>query len=76
MYSHGYDWREEPKGTALSSILLLLVFMGAVVFVVSMALMRPWADETAPVPVAEVQEQPAPPADASAPQVEQPAPGP
>jgi hypothetical protein len=76
MYSHGYDWREEPKGTALSSILLLFVFVGAAGFIVSMAVMRPWADEQTPPPVAEVQEQAAPPVDASAPQVEQPAPGP
>lgn len=70
MYSHGYNWREEPHGTALSSLLLLLVFVAAAAFMVGMVWMKPWADETPVTPVPEVQEQPA--ADAAQPVVEAP----
>lgn len=50
MYSHGYNWREEPEGTSISSVLLLLIFVGAAAFLASMVYFRPWEDD-APVPV-------------------------
>jgi hypothetical protein len=78
MYSHGYNWREEPEGTSISSVLLLLIFVGAAAFLASMVYFRPWEDD-APVPV-EVQipagspapdaaavDAAVPPADAAAP---------
>ena len=68
MYSHGYNWREEPQGTALSSVLLLLVFIAATAFLVGMVWLKPWADETPAAPVPAAQEQPA--ADAAQPAVE------
>jgi hypothetical protein len=71
VYSHGYNWREEPEGTAVSSILLLFVFVAAAVFLVGMAVMTPWDNGSAPA-TTEVQVPPAegvPP-----PAVEQPAP--
>jgi len=71
MYSHGYNWREEPHGTAPSSVLLLLVFVAAAAFMVGMVWLKPWADEPPVTPVPEVQEQPA--ADAAQPVVEAPA---
>jgi hypothetical protein len=70
MYSHGYNWREEPKGTSLSSVLLLLVFVSAAAFMVGMAWLKPWAEEGAPE-AAVAQETPA--AEAP-PAVEAPAP--
>ena len=71
MYSHGYNWREEPHGTTLSSVLLLLVFVAAAAFMVGMVWMKPWADETPVTPAPAAQEQPA--ADAAQPVVEAPA---
>ena len=59
MYGHGYDWREEPRGIALSSVVLLGVFVLAAAFLVSMVLFRPWAEETAPASQPAAQE-PAP----------------
>jgi hypothetical protein len=72
--SHGYNWREEPQGTAVSSILLLLVFAAAAIFLVGMVVMTPW-DDGAPAPATEVQ-VPTPPAAEGAPaqSVEQAAP--
>ena len=75
MYSHGYNWREEPEGTAVSSVLLLLVFVAAAVFLAGMVVMKPW-DDGAPVATTEVQVPPPTPAEgAPAPAVEQSAPG-
>lgn len=75
MYSHGYDWREEPHGTAPSSVLLLLVFMAAAAFLVGMVWLKPWADDgvTAPPPEAQA---PAPDDAAAQPPVEAPSPVP
>ena len=74
MYSHGYNWREEPEGTRVSSILLLLVFVAAAIFLVGMVVMTPW-DDGPPTPTTEVQVPPPPPAEgAPAPSVEQAAP--
>jgi len=66
VYGHGYDWREEPRGIALSSVLLLGVFVLAAAFLFSMVMFRPWADGTVPAPAAEVQE-PAPSSPEAAP---------
>jgi hypothetical protein len=75
VYSHGYNWREEPEGTAVSSILLLLVFVAATLFLVGMVVMSPW-DDGSPAATTEVQVPPSPPVEgAPAPAVEQPAPG-
>ena len=84
MYSHGYNWREEPEGTSISSVVLLLIFVGAAVFLASMMYFRPW-DDSGPAAL-EVQVPPgspapdaplAAPADPAAqPAVENPAPGP
>lgn len=84
MYSHGYNWREEPEGTKLSSVLLLLVFVGAAAFLVGMVVLKPW-DNSSPAATTEVQAPAPPPAEgapppaegapAPAPAVEQPAPG-
>jgi hypothetical protein len=49
MYSHGYNWREEPEGTSLASIVLLLIFVGAVAFIGAMVYFRPWDDKPATV---------------------------
>jgi hypothetical protein len=65
MYSHGYNWREEPEGTSISSIVLLLVFVGATAFLLSMMYFRPWDDSPA-APV-EVQVAPSPAPEAAAP---------
>lgn len=74
MYSHGYNWREEPEGTSVSSILLLLVFIAAAVFLVGMMVMTPWDNES-PAVTTEVVIPPSPPVEgAPAPAVEQPAP--
>lgn len=45
-----YDWRDEPSRFSLSSLVLLLVFVGAVGLTVYVAFqMKPWAsDEPAP----------------------------
>ena len=67
MYPRGYNWRKEPRGIALSSILLLAIHLCAAAFLVGMAMMRPWADD--PVPAAGVEETgalPAAPTDAPA----------
>ena len=74
MYSHGYNWREEPEGTAVSSVLLLLVFVAAAAFLVGMVVLTPW-DEGAPVVTTEVQVATSPPPEvAPAQSVEQAAP--
>ena len=62
MYSHGYNWREEPEGTAVSSVLLLFVFVAAAVFLAGMVVMKPW-DDGAPAATTEVQVPPPPPAE-------------
>ena len=85
MYSHGYNWREEPEGTSISSVVLLLIFVGAAAFLASMMYFRPWDDSgqaaldvqiPAGSPAADA--PPAAPADPAAapPAVENPAPGP
>jgi uncharacterized iron-regulated membrane protein len=61
MYSHGYNWREEPEGTSISSVLLLLIFVGAAAFLASMMYFQPWEDN-APAPLPEAQASPAAPA--------------
>jgi uncharacterized iron-regulated membrane protein len=61
MYSHGYNWREEPEGTSISSLLLLLIFVGAAAFLAGMMYFRPWDDSAPPLPEAQV-----PPAEAPA----------
>ena len=45
-----YDWREEPSRISLSSLVLLVIFVGAVAITVYVAFqMKPWAsDEAAP----------------------------
>jgi hypothetical protein len=45
-----YDWREEPSRFSLSSLVLLVIFVGAVALTVYVAFqMKPWAsDEPAP----------------------------
>jgi len=74
VYSHGYNWREEPEGTRVSSILLLLVFVAAAIFLVGMVVMTPWDDGPA-TPTTEVQVPPPSPAEgAPAQSVEQAAP--
>ena len=50
MYSHGYNWREEPEGTSISSVLLLLIFVGAAAFLAGMMYFQPWEDD-APAPI-------------------------
>jgi hypothetical protein len=73
VHSQGhYNWRDEPQGTAVSSVLLLFVFVAAAVFLVGMAVMSPWDNESATV-TPEVQVPP--PEGAPPPAVEQPAPG-
>jgi len=49
-----YDWREEPSRFSVSSLVLLLIFVGAVALTVYVAFqMKPWAtDEAAPPEVA------------------------
>jgi len=74
VYSHGYNWREEPEGTRVSSILLLLVFVAAAIFLVGMVVMTPW-DDGPTTPTTEVQVPLPPPAEgAPAQSVEQAAP--
>ena len=74
MNSHGYNWREEPEGTAVSSVLLLLVFVAAAAFLLGMVVLTPW-DNGSPAATTELQVPAAPPADgAPVPAVEQPAP--
>jgi hypothetical protein len=74
MYSNGYDWREEPQGTALSSVLLLLVFVSAAAFLLGMVWLRPWADEAPVTPLPEAQASPPP--EPAPPAVEAPEPAP
>jgi hypothetical protein len=75
VYSHGYNWREEPEGTAVSSVLLLLVFVAAAAFLVGMVVLTPW-DNGSPTAAPEVQVAPSAAAEgAPPPAVEQPAPG-
>jgi len=62
MYSHGYNWREEPEGTSLSSVVLLLVFVGAAAFLASMMYFRPWEENAPPAAIPEAQASPAAPA--------------
>ncbi len=54
MSAHRYNWREEPHGTSLTSIVLLLVFVLAAGFLLAMVWFRPWADGVT-APAAEVQ---------------------
>jgi hypothetical protein len=71
--SHGYNWRDEPEGTAVSSVLLLFVFVAAAVFLVAMALMTPW--DSGSSAQTDVVIPPSPPAEGAAPPaVEQPPP--
>jgi hypothetical protein len=73
MYSHGYNWREEPEGTSMSSLLLLVIFVGAAAFLGSMVYFRPWEDSTpAPIEVQLPAGSPAP--EAAAPEAAPPAP--
>jgi Tfp pilus assembly protein PilN len=67
MYSHGYNWREEPEGTSISSLVLLLVFVGAAAFLAGMMYFRPWDDSPTPLPAAQVPSAEAPAVDAAAP---------
>ncbi len=68
MYGHGYNWREEPRGIALSSVVLLGVFVLAAAFLFSMVMFRPWADGAAPAAAPEVEaQQPAPSSPEAAP---------
>jgi len=60
--SHGYNWREEPEGTAVSSVLLLLVFVAAAAFLLGMVVLTPW-DNGSPAATTELQVPAAPPAD-------------
>lgn len=48
-----FDWREEPSRFSVSSLVLLLIFVGAVALTVYVAFqMKPWAsDEPAPAEV-------------------------
>jgi len=62
MYSHGYNWREEPEGTSISSLLLLLVFVGAAAFLAGMMYFQPWQDNPTPAALPEAQASPAAPA--------------
>lgn len=71
MHSHGYNWRDEPQGTAVSSVLLLLVFVAAAAFLVGMVWLKPWDDDT-PTPAPEAQQQA--PSEAEPPAVEASAP--
>jgi len=70
MYSHGYNWREEPEGTSISSVLLLLIFVGAAAFLASMMYFQPWEDD----PPTAIPEAQAPPAEAPAAEAVAPAP--
>lgn len=70
MYSHGYNWREEPEGTSISSVVLLLVFVGAAAFLAGMMYFRPWDDSPTPLPEAQVPSAEAPAVDAAAPPAE------
>jgi hypothetical protein len=46
MQQQPYDWREEPRRFSISSLLLLLVFVGAVGFVVYLGVqMKPWESD-------------------------------
>jgi len=46
-----YDWREEPSRFSVSSLVLLLIFVGAVAFTVYVAFqMKPWASDEAVPP--------------------------
>ena len=67
MYSHGYNWREEPEGTSISSVVLLLIFVGAAAFLAGMMYFRPWDDSPTPLPEAQVPPAEAPAVDAAAP---------
>lgn len=55
MYSHGYNWREEPEGTSISSVVLLLIFVGAAAFLAGMMYFRPWDDSAPATPLPEAQ---------------------
>jgi hypothetical protein len=66
MYSHGYNWRDEPDGTSFTSVILLLVFVGAVAFLLSMMYFRPWDNEAAVPPEVQVPPAEVPVADAAA----------
>ena len=70
MYSHGYNWREEPEGTSISSVLLLLIFVGAAAFLAGMMYFQPWDDSPPPLPEAQVPPAEAPAVDAAAPPAE------
>jgi hypothetical protein len=76
MYSHGYNWRDEPEGTSFTSVILLLVFVGAVAFLLSMMYFQPWDENPSTTTLPEVQvPAEAVPADGAAPPaVENPAP--
>ena len=76
MYSHGYNWREEPEGTSISSVLLLLIFVGAAAFLASMMYFQPWEDDASPAPLPEAQQPAAPGAEVAAPAPEAAAPAP
>ena len=46
-----YDWREEPGRFSFSSLVLLMVFVGAVGLTVYVAFqMKPWASDTTAPP--------------------------
>ena len=47
-----YDWRDEPKRISLSSIVLLLIFVGAAALTVYAAFrIEPWASDSPKVEV-------------------------
>jgi hypothetical protein len=77
MYPRGYNWRKEPRGIALSSLLLLAIHVCAAAFILGMMYTRPWADDpiSETATGAEVQGPPAPPAE-TPPAVVEPQPGP
>jgi hypothetical protein len=66
MYSHGYNWREEPEGTSLASVVLLLVFVGAAAFLLSMMYFQPWDEGAPPAVIPEAQAPPAAEGEAAA----------
>jgi len=47
-----FDWRDEPSRISLSSLVLLLIFVGAAALTVYAAFkMEPWASDSPPVEV-------------------------
>jgi uncharacterized membrane protein len=61
MQQQPYDWREEPRRLSVSSLILLVIFVGAVAAVVYVAFqMKPWeSDQPVTAEVANATEVPA-----------------